>query len=63
MQVEREPLDSSGGESGERVSNTLVTCLEDGDNHWKRWLIPDGLGDSVHRVKLWRFERDLRPIS
>jgi hypothetical protein len=26
--------------SGERVSNTWVTCPEEGDNHWKRWLIP-----------------------
>jgi hypothetical protein len=49
--------------SGERVSNTLVTCLEDGDNHWKQWLIPDVLGDSVRRVKLRRFEMGLRPIS
>jgi hypothetical protein len=67
MQVEREPLDSSGGESGERVSNTQVTCLEDGDNYWKRWLIPDVLGDSVRRVKRpsrgWRFEMGLWPIS
>ena len=27
--------------SGERVSNTWVTCLEAGDNVWKRTLIPD----------------------
>ena len=26
--------------SGERVSNTWVTCPEERDNHWKRWLIP-----------------------
>jgi hypothetical protein len=37
--------------SGERVSNTLVTCPEDGDNYWKRWLIPDVLGDPFRRVK------------
>ncbi len=47
MQVEREPLDSSEGESGERVSNTWVTCLKDRDNCWKRQLIPDSLADSV----------------
>ena len=28
------------GDSGERVSNALVTCLEAGDNHGKLWLIP-----------------------
>ncbi len=48
MQVERDPLDSSEGESGERVSNTWVTCPEDGDNLRKRKLIPDVLSDSVH---------------
>ncbi len=26
--------------SGERVSNTLVTCPEAGDNRGKPWLIP-----------------------
>ena len=29
--------------SGERVSNTLVTCPEVGDNHGKLWLIPHAL--------------------
>ncbi len=29
--------------SGERVSNTWVTCLGVWDNGWKRPLIPDGL--------------------
>ncbi len=43
MQVERDPLDTSEGESGERVSNTLVTYPREGDNHWKRWLIPQML--------------------
>jgi hypothetical protein len=28
------------GDSGERVSNTLVTCPEAGDNYGKLWLIP-----------------------
>ncbi len=28
------------GDSGERVSNALVTCPEVGDNHGKLWLIP-----------------------
>ncbi len=27
-------------ESGARVSNTWLTCPSEGDNHWKRWLIP-----------------------
>ncbi len=49
--------------SGERVSNTLVTYPEVGDNHWKRWLIPHVLDHSVGRVKLRRFGRGLRPIS
>ncbi len=31
------------GESGGRVSNTLVTCLEDRDNPSKEGLIPDVL--------------------
>ena len=34
MQVER----STSVLSGERVSNTWVTCPQDEDNHWKRWL-------------------------
>jgi hypothetical protein len=38
MQVERDP--TSVGESGERVSNTLVTCPEVGDNSSKEVLIP-----------------------
>ena len=29
--------------SGERVSNTWVTCLQAGDNSWKRLLIPNVL--------------------
>ncbi len=38
------------GDSGERVSNTLVTCPEVGDNHGKLWLIPH----SLQRVRcLW----------
>jgi hypothetical protein len=32
-------------ESGGRVSNTWVTCLEVGDNHGKPWLIPHGPKD------------------
>ena len=37
-----EPLYSYGGiPSGERVSNTLVTCPEDWDNSSKGLLIPD----------------------
>ena len=51
--------------SGERVSNALVTCPEDGDNSSKGLLIPD----VVVRVRglategVIRFGRGLRPIS
>ena len=41
MQVERNPLSLLRGESGERVSNTWIICLWDGDNSWKRLLIPN----------------------
>jgi hypothetical protein len=51
--------------SGERVSNALVTCPEEGDNSSKGLLIP--------HVVIWirclitkgeiHFGRDLRPIS
>ena len=30
-------------ESGGRVSNTWLTCPSEGDNRWKRWLIPHTL--------------------
>jgi hypothetical protein len=36
MQVERSP----SGDSGERVSNALVTCPKEGDNSSKGLLIP-----------------------
>ena len=43
--------------SGGRVSNTWATCLADGDNAWKRVLIPDTLftgireeGKALHGV-------------
>ena len=35
------------GESGARVSNTLVIYPGEGDNYWKRWLIP-------HTIALFR---------
>lgn len=41
MQVERSF--PSGKGSGGRVSNTWVTCRSDGDNAWKRVLIPNGI--------------------
>ena len=73
MQVERtkpvqrtddsSDVQSVGLVSGERVSNTWVTCPEEGDNCSKEQLIPHVLGDSVRRVKLRRFGRGLRPIS
>ncbi len=34
-------------ESGERVSNIWVICLEDWDSHSKEWVIPDVLGDRM----------------
>ena len=36
--------------SGERVSNTWVTCLGVRDNSWKRLLIPDGMTVSPEAV-------------
>ena len=65
MQVERGVLTSVFTPSGERVSNALVTCPEEGDNSAKAELIP-------HVVVLVRgyttkgaihFGRGLRPIS
>ena len=65
MQVERGVLTSVFTPSGERVSNALVTCPEEGDNSSKELLIP-------HVVLLVRgcmtkgaihFGRGLRPIS
>ena len=41
MQVERYPLSLLRGESGERVSNTWIICLRDGDNAPKGALIPN----------------------
>ena len=65
MQVERDPLDSSEGESGERVSNALVTCPEVGDNSSKGLLIPHVVAKTRSFVTKGaiRFGRDLRPIS
>ena len=67
MQVER----SEAGclhpalRSGERVSNTWATCLEDGDNSGKLGLIPDIPTGSHDPVRKWffRLERGPRPIS
>jgi hypothetical protein len=41
MQVEREPRCLHWGESGERVSNTWIIYLQDGDNLSKGWIIPN----------------------
>ena len=52
-------------ETGERVSNALVTCPEAGDNSSKGLLIPH----VIYQVRGWwmkdfgRFGRGLRPIS
>src|SRR5207249_10213506 len=45
MQVERSDAGClhPASRSGERVSNTWATCLEDGDNSGKLELIPDDL--------------------
>jgi hypothetical protein len=65
MQVERRDFISVGSLSGERVSNALVTCPEEGDNSSKGLLIPH----VVMRVRgrmtegAIRFGRGLRPIS
>ena len=48
--------------SGKRVSNTWVTCLQDGDNDWKRSLIPDVVYGLKEPLKL-RLEMGLRCIS
>ena len=48
--------------SGERVSNTWVTCLQDGDNSWKRLLIPNVIVILKEPLKL-RLEMGLRRIS
>jgi hypothetical protein len=67
MQVERSDAESllSALRSGERVSNTWATCLEDGDNSGKLGLIPDVLFESHGSVSKWffRLERGPRPIS
>ena len=67
MQVERSDVEClhSTSRSGERVSNTWATCLEDGDNSGKLELIPD---DSVGPhgptgKRFFRLERGPRPIS
>ena len=67
MQVERSAAGSllPAVRSGERVSNTWATCLEDGDNSGKLGLIPDVLSGSHGPVSNWsfRFQRGSRPIS
>ena len=69
MQVERRPLGLLRGFSGERVSNTWIICLRDGDNSWKRLLIPNKpviaqvfTGKGGDR-KAFRPEMSPRPIS
>ena len=50
--------------SGERVSNTWVTCPHLWDNCWKRWLIPDRTRHCMmFGGKLLRLGRGSRPIS
>ena len=55
-----EDLDSAP--SGERVSNTWVTCLQAGDNSWKRLLIPNVLVIVKKPLKL-HLKMGLRRIS
>lgn len=53
-----------GYSSGERVSNTWVTCPHLWDNRWKRRLIPDTTWHCmVLGGKFLRLGRDPRPIS
>ena len=55
-----------GGVSGERVSNALVTCPEQGDTSSKGLLIPhalDRIRSGRGKAREGRFGRDLRPIS
>lgn len=62
MQVERKG--PSGYSSGERVSNTWVTCLQLWDKPGKLGLIPDTTRDRMVCVwKVFRLEMDSRPIS
>ena len=65
MQVEREVLTSVFTSSGERVSNALVTCPEEGDNSAKAELIPHVVSEIRCLVTKGaiHFGRDLRPIS
>ena len=55
----------SGNLSGERVSNALVTCPEEGDNSAKAELIPHVviLVRGVDERLQCHFGRGLRPIS
>ena len=64
MQVEREASSSEGVGSGERVSNTLVTYPEEGNNRRKRRLMPRrSKGLEAPRLKPRRLGRGLRAIS
>ena len=65
MQVEREVLISIFTSSGERVSNALVTCPEEGDNSAKAELIPHVVSEIRCLVTKGaiHFGRGLRPIS
>lgn len=50
--------------SGKRVSNMLITCLEVGDSLSKGKIIPNGLYSlRCYTVKLRRFKRGLHSIS
>ena len=51
--------------SGERVSNALVTCPEEGNNNSKELLIPHSIKEiRCSMIKgVIRFGRGLRPIS
>ena len=65
MQVERGVLTSVFTPSGERVSNALVTCPEEGDNSAKAELIPHVVSEirtSMTKGAI-HFGRGLRPIS
>jgi hypothetical protein len=67
MQVERGETEPQGEvePSGERVSNTWVTCLEDRDNGSKESLIPDNVLvlHGTGKKGETRFQMGPRPIS
>jgi len=69
MQVERESRCLHWEESGERVSNTWIICLQDWDNRSKGRLIPNEMAATQVAAitggdrKAYHLEMSPRPIS